>query len=494
MSHRWTLPLSIALSLSCQRESEAQQGPLSLGSRRILPGEGRQTNPHVEWTGADFLVAWEEREVVAVSISPEGRMDGEPARVSIPECTSIEDMACDGANRCALACSSYGQMTDVNTLQVVLLEEGAVLWLHVIRRANRADAAGIVTANVEWVNGEIVVATDGPDSFRVIYIDPSAPEAARTVTVWEYRDTPRSGFWADCTPLADGDGVFAVCVTFGTIALPVIGVSISPEGVAGEPSELGYGVRCLVTVPVADSWLAAWTDFYSPYRLHVGRLAPDGLVELSRLSSNVPCSEMTRHGDGVALAFAQADDTLMPPTEIWLTDVSGSEPTDLLSVTTNGSDATEARTFDVASAAGSDALAVVAETQIDNEVRVGLWIGHGALVRRSLPCTSKEQCASGFCADSVCCDSACGDPCEACDVVGQVGSCELQRIGGACPERQRVIGGGCHAGDASSQACVGPAALIIVLATAAGRLMTRVSPRKRGMTPDRCRRMPPQDT
>jgi hypothetical protein len=38
-------------------------------------------------------------------------------------------------------------------------------------------------------------------------------------------------------------------------------------------------------------------------------------------------------------------------------------------------------------------------------------------------CGAASQCASAFCVDGVCCNGACGGQCEACDVVGKLGSC-----------------------------------------------------------------------
>ncbi len=39
------------------------------------------------------------------------------------------------------------------------------------------------------------------------------------------------------------------------------------------------------------------------------------------------------------------------------------------------------------------------------------------------PCTSPDECASGFCADDVCCDAACDGGCEACNTAPDVGVC-----------------------------------------------------------------------
>src|SRR5207249_1308997 len=39
------------------------------------------------------------------------------------------------------------------------------------------------------------------------------------------------------------------------------------------------------------------------------------------------------------------------------------------------------------------------------------------------PCTGNGDCTGGHCSDGVCCDAACAGQCQACDVVGKVGTC-----------------------------------------------------------------------
>jgi len=53
-------------------------------------------------------------------------------------------------------------------------------------------------------------------------------------------------------------------------------------------------------------------------------------------------------------------------------------------------------------------------------------------------CTGAAECASGFCVDGVCCNDGCAGSCRACNVSGQVGSCEPvpagQDPGADCPD------------------------------------------------------------
>lgn len=43
-------------------------------------------------------------------------------------------------------------------------------------------------------------------------------------------------------------------------------------------------------------------------------------------------------------------------------------------------------------------------------------------------CTEGRECLSGQCADGVCCNAACGGQCDACNLVGAVGTCTLQPL------------------------------------------------------------------
>jgi hypothetical protein len=58
------------------------------------------------------------------------------------------------------------------------------------------------------------------------------------------------------------------------------------------------------------------------------------------------------------------------------------------------------------------------------------------------PCDRREQCASGICARGVCCDRDCPGPCEACDLAGNRGSCDIIINGGACRGEDGVCFGG----------------------------------------------------
>jgi hypothetical protein len=66
-----------------------------------------------------------------------------------------------------------------------------------------------------------------------------------------------------------------------------------------------------------------------------------------------------------------------------------------------------------------------------------------------IACVNAVDCASGFCVDGVCCDSMCGGQCQACDVVGSVGTCttvsgQPHGARGICSGDGSVCSGSCN--------------------------------------------------
>ncbi|MCC6903565.1 MAG: hypothetical protein IT377_31645 [Polyangiaceae bacterium] len=57
------------------------------------------------------------------------------------------------------------------------------------------------------------------------------------------------------------------------------------------------------------------------------------------------------------------------------------------------------------------------------------------------PCKDKLECDSGNCTDGVCCDSNCSGQCQACNLVGKVGTCAFV-TGTPLPPRQDCTGSG----------------------------------------------------
>lgn len=55
--------------------------------------------------------------------------------------------------------------------------------------------------------------------------------------------------------------------------------------------------------------------------------------------------------------------------------------------------------------------------------------GGTTLLDNGESCSAPGACASGFCTDGVCCESTCDGGCEACNVTGLEGSCELHAVG-----------------------------------------------------------------
>ncbi|WP_437876669.1 hypothetical protein [Sorangium sp. So ce513] len=57
-------------------------------------------------------------------------------------------------------------------------------------------------------------------------------------------------------------------------------------------------------------------------------------------------------------------------------------------------------------------------------------------LRAGEPCTSATECADGYCVDGVCCQTACGNgnpgDCQACNVVGRLGTCSPSPAGTTC--------------------------------------------------------------
>ncbi len=105
-------------------------------------------------------------------------------------------------------------------------------------------------------------------------------------------------------------------------------------------------------------------------------------------------------------------------------------------------------------------------------------------------CGGPDQCASGFCVDGVCCDGACAGQCQACDVVGSVGTCTVA-VGSphgarsACAGVGSACGGTCDGSSTSACAypgtstecrpasCTGGAATLAAACDGAGRCPDR---------------------
>lgn len=71
----------------------------------------------------------------------------------------------------------------------------------------------------------------------------------------------------------------------------------------------------------------------------------------------------------------------------------------------------------------------------------------------AIPCTTGDECASGFCADGVCCDSACDGQCEACNLAGTAGTCS-QVTGDPVGSRPACDGEGICGGSCGSSRAV----------------------------------------
>ena len=54
------------------------------------------------------------------------------------------------------------------------------------------------------------------------------------------------------------------------------------------------------------------------------------------------------------------------------------------------------------------------------------WSGITGNKALAIECASAMDCASGFCVDGVCCDGSCANVCEACNLVGTVGTCTVR--------------------------------------------------------------------
>ncbi len=59
-----------------------------------------------------------------------------------------------------------------------------------------------------------------------------------------------------------------------------------------------------------------------------------------------------------------------------------------------------------------------------------------ALLAPGVPCTGNAECLAGACVDGVCCDTSCRGQCQACDVVGKVGTCSP--VSGSAPHGARM--------------------------------------------------------
>ena len=112
-----------------------------------------------------------------------------------------------------------------------------------------------------------------------------------------------------------------------------------------------------------------------------------------------------------------------------------------------------------------------------------------------LSCTADGECTSGSCADGVCCGSRCGGTCQACNLVGAVGSCEnlpaytdpanecagtdcsgqgtcLKADGAACALAAECQGGNCAGGSCCSTGCGVPDPPTAVVGTAGAGQVT----------------------
>jgi hypothetical protein len=71
---------------------------------------------------------------------------------------------------------------------------------------------------------------------------------------------------------------------------------------------------------------------------------------------------------------------------------------------------------------------------VDGDCSTGTYCDAGACAPLQIlgdRCVRGGTCASTFCVDGRCCDGACGNPCDACDVAGQLGRCTTSPLGRA---------------------------------------------------------------
>jgi hypothetical protein len=211
-------------------------------------------------------------------------------------------------------------------------------------------------------------------------------------------------------------------------------------------------------------YVAAWTYWLSgdSYSLHAGRFTPTG-TRLDATPLDVAPGEEVRHprlaSDGrvVVLTWQQrsGNDWRAMARELGLNLVG--PPAFPLPV-----QPVAARAPSVAlSPAG---LTAVVWEQFDEglgamRVRARLGTARGAL---GSPCSTGNECSSGFCADGVCCDSACGggtSDCLACSVAAGA------RTDGTCEPRPELAvcddGNGCTRTDTCQAGqCVGADAVV----------------------------------
>jgi hypothetical protein len=108
------------------------------------------------------------------------------------------------------------------------------------------------------------------------------------------------------------------------------------------------------------------------------------------------------------------------------------------------------------------ATACAGDCTVDTDCTAGSYCSAGVCKPKlAIPaaCTASNQCASGTCVDGVCCNAACAGQCQACDVVGSVGTCTTVPSGAPHGSRVACAGAGPCQGScngASATACTLP--------------------------------------
>lgn len=449
-----------ALLIGFPQDVAAQGSPFELGPELDLPpppSDWGQTRPTIAWTGSAFLVEWMEftyphgERTRVASLRDDGTFGEDLSESVLPGCR-LPRLACDGHERCLLACVSCEEGGCATLL--TLFETDQPVW---------EDHPRFGVGDLVWQSNRFVLLAidDARELLSLVSLDPSARVLDAGTQLLAL---PPDSMRCDLHP-NDG-GFFVVCQGGGSTAV----LPVASDGATAEWQDLP--VDALAMREVDGRQVVAWVRSEDDGQwVHFGTLC-----DLQLCEGSVPAlgpvgfaePVLVASGEGAALVLSsQAIDPPVNRTAL-VTALAGLAPTQPMLVGEGlpgiGVSYPE---YGVSAASSGGVIA------IGYQGRGRVRLVYGSLADQGMACAAPTDCASGWCVDGVCCDRSCASACEACNLGGSEGRCSDE--GELC--RDVIRGGGCDIGGSGFGG--GPTLLVAapILAEASRRRRRRDSSR-----------------